>query len=351
MSPAEQASVSAVDHALVAAFQSYREGLRPSERTPEPLPVRDFDGLRFLGSVGWGSPRDRLTLHRLEVSCSAGLRAARQGQLEESRQHYDRAEVLLGSLDGQATHRAWLIGASTYEAGVAYLDARHGRWTSACSRLDRAMDADLELEQIGLPVMQMHRIQQGHNLVRVDFRRGNRPQAVRRTGVLLAYLEGRVETLPYHRQWRPRALRAVPRGLRTGMIHQIVGETSGFIVTGGGAPSEWRTLIEASRLLEGPGEDVFPAVRCGLLAVHNRLTGDRERYLLELEKFFRFGILGCHLLWYPLLIELIAFCGELDTPVARKLGAVLLQDSTKWKGVPPRLRDHLGNATVERTVA
>ena len=79
------------------------------------------------------------------------------------------------------TRVAWLLGVSTYQAGLAYLDFRRDCVRAACERLEYAMDAEFELEQAGLPVMQMHRIQQGHNLTRMDFGwDGARPDQARR---------------------------------------------------------------------------------------------------------------------------------------------------------------------------
>jgi hypothetical protein len=75
------------------------------------------------------------------------------------------------------------------------------------------MDSDLELEQAGLPVIQMNHIQQGHNLVRMELRLGRREPALELAAALLAYMERQTVELPYFHAWKPSGLRAVPRDL------------------------------------------------------------------------------------------------------------------------------------------
>lgn len=341
---------SELDALLVEAFHAYRQGLHRQPQPHSPMPPRDFDALMFLGTIGWVPPESRLQLRSLNSACSKGLTAARQGRLDEALRHYEHAWERLERLE-DATRLAWLLGVSTYQAGVAYLDFRRGCIQHACERLDRAMDADLELEQAGLPVMQMHRIQQGHNLARMDFRMQRCEPAVRLTGVLLAYLEHQVYELPYHRDWRPRELQAVPRSLLRSMIHQILGETAGYIVTGDATSEEWRLLIETSRLCRNPETAIFPQAQYALWAQSDRLGNNSEGYLRNLKRFFRSGIRHCHLLWYAAMIELVGFCREMDTRHSRRVRDAILRDSSKWKNLPYSLRSYLDHSEMQRNVA
>ena len=70
--------------------------------------------------------------------------------------------------------------------------------------------------------MQVHRLQQGHNLVRIDFGLNRRKTAVRLAGKLVSYLEGRIEELPYHHSWRTKSLQVLPGSLIRALIFQIV---------------------------------------------------------------------------------------------------------------------------------
>lgn len=339
MSLQELGAASVLDAALVEAFQAYRQGLLRQPQPRSPMPTRDFDALKFLGTVGWMPLEDRLPLRKLHIACGKGLSASRQGRLEEALGHYDQAKRHLDPLAG--SQLAWLLGVSTYEAGIAYTEFRRGSVEGAHERLNRAMDADCELEKAGLPVMQMHRIQQGHNLARMDLRLGRREEAIELAGRLLAYLERQVEELPYHRDWSSRLLQAVPRGLLQAMIHQIVGETAGYLVTGQAPAEEWRVLLGAGRLCQNPEAAIFPQVQYALRAARERLKGDLKSYLRNLERFFRFGIRDCHLLWYAVMIELVDVCRELDTRHSWHIREVILRDSAKWKGLPPVLWNHL----------
>lgn len=337
MSGRPLANSSKLDALLVRAFNAYRAGLCRQPPPQQQVPHRGFDTLRFLGTLGWMSNEQRLKLRRVHDACAKGLSAARNGNFDTAFIQYGHAEEYLGVLKDKM-RLAWLLGASSYEAGFAYLDFRVGHFGQPYERLDRSMDADLELEKAGLPVMLMHRIQQGHNLARMDVRLGRRGAAVELAGVLLAYLEHRLDSLPYHHSWGLRPLQAVPRTLIREMILQIISETAGFIVTGSASASEWRDLIEASKLCEDPENAISPQVQFALRAQNDRLMNDLAEYLSDLEHFFRLGIRHCHLLWYALLIELVDFCDEIDTLGSRQVREVMLRDSVKWKGVPPFLR-------------
>jgi len=199
--------------------------------------------------------------------------------------------------------------------------------------------------------MQMHRIQQGHNLARMDLRLGRREAAIRLAGMLLAYMERRIDELPYHRKWSPRSLQAVPRTLLRAMIHQIIGESADYIVTGDAQAEEWRVLIEASQLHPEAEAAVFPQVQHALRAQYCYLVGDVEGYLRNLERFFRLGIRNCHLLWYAIMVGLVDFCRELNTHLSGQVLNVILRDSVKWRGLPPLLRSRLDGTAVLRTVA
>lgn len=343
-------SRSGLDILLIEAFYAYRQGLRRKSQVYSLIPHRNFDALTFLGTLGWVPLEGRLLLRNITIACSRGLTAARQDYLDEALCHYEKAKEHLDHLEDDA-RLAWLLGVSTYQAGVAYLDFRRGCAEHACERLNLAMDADLELERAGLTVMQMHRIQQGHNLARMDLRLGRREAAVKLAGMLLAYMECKRNELPYHRDWQSRSLQAVPRSLLKDMIHQIIGETAGYIVTSDTSVEEWNLLIEASSLYRDPEAAIFPQVQYALRAQFDRLVNNPEGYLRNLERFFCFGIRHCYLLWYAVMAELVGFCREVDTPHSRQVRDWILRDSAKWKSLPPFLRDCLDGSAAQSNVA
>lgn len=337
---------SSLDTLLLEAFHAYRAGLLRQKAGPSPPRVLDFDALKFLGTVGLLSPSERLDLRKLHSQCGRGLSLAREGRIEESHARYMKALESLARL-GNGARLAHNLGVSTYRAGIAYLDFRRGQLDSARENLVCAMEADVELEDAGLSVMQMHRVQQGHNLARMELRLGTRMAAVKLAGLLLAYMERQVMSLPFHRSWNPKVLREVPLALVRAMIHQVVGETATYIVTGQGSGSEWRELIGAAALRLDPESAVYPQVQFALRAQRCRLLDDAEGFLRNLGLFFRFGIRDCHLLWYSVLVELTRFCDEMGTALALQIERQLARDSAKWRAVPPGLGAHFGNLRTQ----
>ena len=69
---------------LIKAFHSYRQGLRRQSQFHSLIPPRDFGVLTFLGTIGWVPLESRLQLRKLNISCSKGLAAARQGCFDEA---------------------------------------------------------------------------------------------------------------------------------------------------------------------------------------------------------------------------------------------------------------------------
>jgi hypothetical protein len=350
MNPSPLGLESELDTLLLAVFHAYRQGLLQQPRPQLPMPTRDFDVLMFLGTIGWLPLENRLQLRSLSGACGKGLTAARQGLLDDSLRHYQQAEGYLERLK-DSTRPAWLLGCSTYRPGIAYLDFRRGFPQRAREHLDQAMDSGLELERDGLPIMQMSRIQQGHNLARMDLWLGQRESAFKLAAALLAYMESRTNELPYHHGWRPKGLQAVPRNLLETMIHQIVGETAGDIVAGKASAEEWSVLIEASYLHGDPEAAISPRVQYALRAQSNLLMNNARGYLRYLERFFRFGIRNCHRLWYAVIVEFAGFCHEIDTRHSRQIREIILRDSAKLKSFPPLLRDCLDRPATQSRVA
>ncbi|HEV2851660.1 MAG TPA: hypothetical protein VHC97_02540 [Thermoanaerobaculia bacterium] len=322
---------SSLDVLLKEAFHSYRQGLL---RLPTfSFPFRNLSTILFLNSLERIALKERVELHRLSSACKEGLDAARQGQLEAASCHFERAQVHLDAM-AKGGRLAWLLGVSTYQAGIAYLDFKNGFPEESRRRLDWAMDANLELELSGLLFMQVRRIQQGHNLARMDFLLSRRSIAIELAGDLVAYMEGRIHKLNYHCDWRPKFLQKVPKDSLRFLIREVVGETAGRIVTGGSSEEEWRILIGASRLCQSPDATIFPQAQYALLAQSKRLSDKPEDYLYNLNRFFGIGIRHCHLLWYAIMVEFVNFCGEMDTDYSRQIQEVIKRDSLKWKEFP-----------------
>ncbi len=329
------------DALLARAFGAYRQGLRKRGETASPMGPRDFDALTFLGSLGRIPLHERSRLRRLQRTCGQALSSARAGDLPAAAQLYEEAGEDVDRL-AAGNRLGWLLAISAYEAGRAYLDFRRQEAVSARGRLERAMDADLELEREGIPVLQIHRLQQGHNLARMDFRLGRSEAAIELTGQLVAYIERELGSLPYHHDWRPEALGT--RELLRSMIRQVLDGTAGQLAGSRAAPESWRRWIASARLKADPEKALFPQAQYALRAQAARLDRDFAGYLENLERFFLPGIREIHSLWYALMADLLDYCLEADSPLSRRAAAAIVGDARKWKHLSPQLRSRFEGA-------
>jgi len=325
-----------LDSLLKEAFQSYRQRLlRPYIPS---LPPRNLSRLLFLNFIEIISLQERALLNRVSSSCQKGLTATRQGELGIASDHFLNARAHLESMDGGG-RIAWLLGVSTYQPGIAYLELKNGLHEKSRERLDWAMNADLELELSGLLFMQVRRIQHGHNIARIEFSLGKRFVAIELVGEIIAYTEGKINKLNYHHDWRPKSLQEVPRETLWLLMREIVGETAGRIVAGSSPEEEWSTLIETARLIQRSDTKSFPQVHYALTAQSKRLSNEPEHYLRNLISFFQTDIRYCHLLWQALMLDFAKFCKYQDTSDSQRILEIVKRDSAKWKGTPPILRD------------
>jgi len=157
-------------------FQAYRAGLlrkpgkesrnRPNYPMLLSLVVRE----RF-------SLKQRAIFRRIERASWQGLCAARAGEPELAGRHFELAQKELDRLDIATECR--LLGTSVLRAAQAYLDYRESRFEEARKRIFTAMDADLALGQDeAFSVLELHRIQTAHNLMRIDLRAGSPERAL-----------------------------------------------------------------------------------------------------------------------------------------------------------------------------
>lgn len=322
---------------VVRVFHAYRSGLLAGTGRGRVLPRRDFHGLCALAKIEWLPVGERQKLRRVETACGLGLAAARAGDLASSAGHYRAARDLLAPL-GDTSETSRCLALSVYRAGVAYLDSRRGDFDAAREGLDRSMDADLRLEHLGLALLQLHRIQQGHNLVRLFLYEGLRTHAMELTGRLYDYMEGQASDLPYHHDWRPGTLGEISRDLLRGTLEQVIEDTALLIVRGREPDAEWSRLLAVTSLDGEPSRALSPAVRHALLARRARLAGDDTDYLRHSAAFLGGGLGGTRALWYLHLAEFRRWCRQSGGAVRTRVAEVLDADSRHWRDVPPTLR-------------
>ena len=333
-------------------FSAYREGIlrkKPpavdeSDGNQEASLVQrklDFEQLASCACLGLSSPGERLASRVVAWTARLGFMAAHAGELVLAREHFTESWKQWRELD-EGLCRIRLVG--IIEAYEAYLEYRLGCRSEARDRLERALDSALLLEErYGLSLYELHRMQLGHNLVRVDWRFGFLEEAFSLAGALVGYLEGRRRDLPFHRGWCNKRLLSCPIYLRKLMVAQIAGEAIDHLISHPES-SYWDIFFGEARIGDETTNDLF-SVDLRLWQWHQArrilLQGDDRGYLQILREILLPGPRGLGTLYYAIIVDFAEFCAADRSLPARKVLDLLLQDSLKWKNFPVILAKRL----------
>lgn len=333
-------------------FSAYREGILRKKPpagdecngNQEALHARrklDFEQLADCACLGLSSPWERLASRMVAWTARRGFLAAHAGDLVLAREHFAASWQQWQELE-EGLCRIRLVG--IIEAYEAYLEYRLGCRSEARNRLERALDSALLLEErYGLSLYELHRMQLGHNLARVDWRFGFLEEAFSLAGALVGYLEGRRRDLPFHRGWCYKHLRSCPIYLRKIMVVQIAGEAIEHLISHSRS-SYWETFFRETRI----GDEATD----GLLSVDPRLwqwhqarrahlRGDDRGYLRILKDILLPGPRGLGTFYYAVIVDFAEFCAADRSVPARRVLDLLSQDSSKWKNFPAALAKRL----------
>ena len=338
-------------------FSAYRRGIvrkeQPAEAEIGPemraSSIRhrlDFAQLERCATLGLASPRERLKSRVTSIAARRGFLAARAGELALARQRFSMAWELWRTLE-EGFCRTWLGLIEGYEA---YLEYRLGDRSEARRRLETALDSSLLLEVCyGLTLFELHRMQLGHNLARIDWRFGFHEEAFVLTGALVGYLQGRQQNLPFHRDWHASRMRSCPVYLRQAMVVQIASEAIDYLVVHP-EPEHWKIFLnEAAINEEGASSQFFvdPRLWDWLQGRRARLEGDSQRYLEILEGVLPAGPRGLGTLYYSMLVDFADFCSTAPSIAAKKVVGFFARDAAKWKNFPSALSQRLSEICGE----
>jgi len=319
-------------------FRAYRAGLLRSQGGEAG---RKASYQRLLSLVVWDRLplQQRMALRRIERASWQGLCAAREGDPERAKRCFklgqeelDRAGIAL---------ECRLLGSSTLESARAYLDYREGSFEQARRRTFAAMDADSALEQDdAFSVLEFHRLQAAHNLMRIDLRVGSPERALALFADILGYLEGQTDGLPVHGPWRKRALEQAPRLLRRTMIAQVANEAAVALTDAAGAEG-WLALYENVKAwLYACRGAIHPRVLQWIKVKAALTSKDWQGYLCLLFDFLPLGREDISSVWYSCVIEFLDLCRTQDFPFP-EISKEILRDAVQWPAVPPVLRSCL----------
>ena len=320
-------------------FKAYRTGLM---KKPEPSLGRnpDFQRLISLVILDRFPLRERIRFRRIWNASWLGLSAARDGRLEDARKLFEIGGEELAGVGPGSSGR--LSGLSILESARAYLDYREGRFEQARARTYAAMSADSRLEQDGAyGMLELHRIQAAHNLMRIDLRAGEPLRALSLAGNILGYLEGYLAVLPVHRDWRQRWLAQTPYVLRRRMIAQVTDEVAMALVANQEEEAWEAFLASVEPWLHTAKAGIHPQARLWIETTAARFAGDSLRYVALLGDFLAAGRNDVTALWYSCITHFIDFCGIENSPLSRYVKAAILKDSPKWPAVPQAFRSCL----------
>jgi hypothetical protein len=320
-------------------FRAYRSGLL-RRSGPETGRNLSFQVLISLVSRDLFPVRERVRFRRIWNASWHGLSAARAGHLEEAMRLFAIGEEELAAVEMGSG--CWLLGLSILESARAYLDYREGRFELARERTYAAMDADSTLEQRGAyGLLELHRVQAVHNLMRIDLRAGEASRAFSLAGDILIYLEGHRESLPVHRDWRKRWLQQAPHALRRKLIAQVADEVALALVANVES-NGWETFsARISSWMCQAKVGLHPRVFLWIQVKAARVAGDASGYLDRLCDFLSGGREDIPALWYSCMIDFLEFCDVENSSQSRYVKAAVLRDTAKWPALPETFRSCL----------
>lgn len=338
----------AVQNDFYRVFSAYRNGIVRKEPpigagmelhgvVSSPRRQLDFDQLARCACLGLSSPREQLASRVISRAAYRGFLTARAGELALAREHFAAAWELWRELQ-EGFCQIWSVG--LIEGYEAYLEYRSGDRSEARRRLEEALDSSLLLEsRYGLTLFELHRMQLGHNLARIDWRFGFLGEAFALTGAMVGYLQGRRRDLPFHRDWRTKRMLSCPVYMRQAMVVQIAGEAIAHLVARP-EPAHWEIFLDEARI-DDESAFVDPRLWRWLRARRARLEGDRWQYLETLEQILPAGPRGLGTIYYSILVDFADFCSGEASTAARKVVGFLARDAAKWKGFPAPLAGRL----------
>jgi hypothetical protein len=281
--------------------------------------------------------RDRLLIDKFENARSRGLLAARRKQLDTARHLFTAARSLLDA--NLLSDVGQLLFQSSMEQGEAFLDCRDGNCEQARQRTFHSLAIDQELEDsYGHDYLILHRIQQVHNLARIEAYDHQPKRAIRLTLEILGYLDGRLDELSVQGEWGYDRIARQPRSDVVMMFIQVTGEIA--IIMAGmdcSAAGELFTDVAEELLMPNYQHSCHPHTYSWLLVKQAYSRGDLDLFLILAADFFAQRSAGMGLLLYSTLVDLITVCGRLKSPAAIDLKQEIISDvMSRSQEVHPR---------------
>jgi hypothetical protein len=346
---------------LYTAAGAYRQGKRRNASECTSAAV-GFDQLLGAAILKYSSPREQILMSAALAARTRGLAAARKGDLEVAeanlRTSRDIMEVPWLSAESHA------LLASFQEAAEAFIDFRCGRHDLARERVYRAMSADgTLLSREGYHVLELHRVQLGHNLARVDANAGEPERAARTLAGLLIYLEGEREAWPFpdYTYTGKATVEDLPEEQVADLFIQLASELAlllaselALLLAGRGREEALALFapVVAHAELHAPGRcRRHPAAHAWFSLKRTYLERNAMGFLQGVQGVLADGPKEGSLLWYATVTDLYGECARLleDFPAeTTSLMSEITEDVASWSRVPAGLKAGIGVAVMKQ---
>jgi hypothetical protein len=279
-------------------------------------------------SVSFGklSANEQVLISRFENARIRGLIAARKKDLLVSEKYMVHAGMLLNT--NLLSQEGRLLYQSSLEQGIAFLDCRRGNFEQARQRTITSLLIDQELEDsYGYNHLIMHRVQQAHNLARID---AYDHQAKRAMGLILeilSYLDGKIDSLSLPSIWGYNRIRCQSPSAMARMFVQVSSEIALIMA---GVDNQ-----NAKELFTNNFEELISSSsqQCSCSHVYDWLfikqaysQGDFDVFLNRSADFISQRYIEMSLLLQSTLIDIINVCNQLGTLTANQLKWEIIND-------------------------
>lgn len=265
------------------------------------------------------SNTDQALIEKFENARIRGIIAARRRDLDTAKHLFTTARLLLKS--NLLSQEGLLFYQSNINQGEAFLDCRYGNFEQARQRTLHSISIDQELEDnYGHHDLILHRIQQVHNLARIEAYDNQTRKAIRLTLEILSYLDGRINSLSVPGIWEYKRIATQPAFKIANMFLQITSEIS-LMMAGMSCQEAGRVFtLSAEKLLTfSRQESCHPYAYEWLTLKQAYSYGDVKSFLSYTADFITRRYEGMGLLFYSTIIDLINVCDQINTPLANEL--------------------------------
>lgn len=276
------------------------------------------------------------------------LTAARGNNLEVARQALDESLSVLYSdaLSLQAKH----ILTSFHEAVEAYVSYKYGRYDEARRRVFKALETDGTLiREYGYKILELHRIQLGHNLMRIKGRECPLEAAKICLG-LLRYIEGDEESWPISEFKNGGSPTELPADLLAAMFIQITGELA-LLLAGkekGDGAAIFTPLVPLAEDRITLKDCQHRRARDWLYIKLVFLKRNTKAFLERVAKLLGEGPGEITLLWRAAATDLYQFCSDFSIPEAFSLKKEIGADARTWQRLPIQLKSIFDSPSKSR---